>query len=84
MARLNQTTAVNIRIPNGLLKILDEDITLNEEFASRTDYIVCAIKFFEEHRTKLLSERAIAKAAQTEEDFISSSQRSVDSVRDEK
>jgi Arc/MetJ-type ribon-helix-helix transcriptional regulator len=84
MERKVRSTIITVRIPNGLLERIDEDVNRSNEFSSRADYILDALRKYEEHRTKLLAERATAKATQPEEDFISSSQRSVDSVRDEK
>ncbi len=65
MERRSQTTQVGVRIPNGLLKKIDEDIDKNGDYASRADYIVASLRQFLEYRTKILIERK--KAFEDEE-----------------
>ena len=44
MVRKDRTVFVGLRIPEGLLEKIDEDVEMTKEFSSRTDYIVCSIR----------------------------------------
>lgn len=57
MDRKERTTATSIKIPDGLLSRIDEDVETSGDFTSRTDYIIAAIRYYEDYRTKLLAER---------------------------
>ena len=59
---------INIRVPIGLILFMEKDIEENQEHRNKSEYIIAAMRFYEEHRTELLRKRNI-----TEEDFIASS-----------
>ena len=60
MNRKDRTVPTSIKIPEGLLSRIDMDVESSGDFTSRTDYIVSALRFYEEHRTKVLAERKTA------------------------
>lgn len=70
MERKERTIATSIKVPEGLLKLIDADVEKTGEFSSRTDWIIEAIREFLEYRTKIIAERKKAFAPE-EEDFIS-------------
>lgn len=80
MDRKDRTIATSIKIPEGLLSKIDRDVEISGDFTSRTDYIVSALRFYEEHRTKVLAER---KIAYQEEDYVPTSSRSLPARDDE-
>lgn len=57
MERRDRSTVVSLRIPDGLLEKIEKDIEENGDFTSRADYILSALRFYEDYRTKLLAER---------------------------
>ena len=70
MQRKSQTIFVGLRIPEGLLKKIDEDIEKSAEFASRSDYLITAIRFYQEERRKIQEE----KSRTEEPDYIAAHQ----------
>lgn len=40
----NRTSHVGLRCPDGLLEMIDKDVEESNEFTSRSDWIVCAIR----------------------------------------
>ena len=76
MDRKDRTTATSIKIPDGLLSKIDQDVNTSGDFSSRTDWILAAIRMYEEHRVKLLAERKISYSEDSD-DFVSSSSESV-------
>ena len=73
----------SIKIPTGLLEMIDNDIEMNQDFRNRSEWIIAAIRAFEKERIKLIIER---KAAFMEEDYVSTPSRSLqtrdDGVKD--
>lgn len=65
MDRKNQTNFTGVRIPEGLLRIIDEDVEKSKEFASRSDWIMQALRFYADHREEIRRFREVP-----EEDFI--------------
>ena len=57
MDRKDRTIATSIKIPKGLLKWIDIDVEKSEEYTSRTDWIVSAIQYYVEKRTRDIEER---------------------------
>ncbi|MFT0899785.1 hypothetical protein [Candidatus Methanoprimaticola sp. MG2] len=80
MERKDRSTIVSIRVPDGLLEKIEKDIETSGDFTSRADYILSALRFYEEHRTKVLAER---KIAYQEEDYVPTSSRSLPARDDE-
>ena len=54
MDRKNRTVATSVKIPENLLRFIDADVENNGDFANRTDWIVSAIRSYENYRTELL------------------------------
>jgi len=73
MKRLDRTKSTSIKIPEGLLSRIEEDVSISGDFSSRNDYIVTALREFEERRSKILAERQKVKEINETEDFIASS-----------
>lgn len=69
MERRDRSTVVSLRIPDGLLEKIEKDIEENGDFTSRADYILSALRFYEDYRTKLLAERKRAYSENGECDF---------------
>ncbi|MDR1404101.1 MAG: ribbon-helix-helix domain-containing protein [Candidatus Methanoplasma sp.] len=60
---------INIKCPTGIIELIDKDIQENQEFRNRSEYMLAALRYYIDHRTKTLAERKITN--QTEEkDFI--------------
>ena len=55
---------VNIKCPIRLIELIDQDNLDNAEYRNRSEWILAAIRHFEEHRTKLLAERKAAESGQ--------------------
>jgi len=70
MERENRTDFVGVKVPSGLLELIDKDVSDSDEFSSRSTWIVEACRRFEEYRTKIKADR---KVASENEDFIASS-----------
>ena len=80
MERKDRSSVVSIRIPDGLLSKIEKDIEENGDFTSRADYILSALRHYEEYRTNLIAAR---KNAYSEEcDFTPSRNLSSDEVRE--
>ncbi|MDO5853588.1 MAG: ribbon-helix-helix domain-containing protein [Thermoplasmata archaeon] len=60
MERRDRSTIVSIRIPDGLLEKIEADVEGSGDFTSRADYILAAIRHFEEYRIRILAERKAA------------------------
>lgn len=70
MERKDRSTVVSIRIPDGLLERIEKDIEENGDFTSRADYILSALRQYEDYRTKIIAERKAAFGGTEEEDFV--------------
>lgn len=57
MDREERTKATSVKIPEGLLSRIEEDIISSGDFSSRNDYIIAALRQYEAYRIKLLAER---------------------------
>ncbi|MDY0237008.1 MAG: hypothetical protein RBR71_13365 [Gudongella sp.] len=57
------TSQINFKCPEGLIKIIDQDVEESEEFRNRSEWIIAAARFYTDHRTMIKSERR--KAAET-------------------
>lgn len=57
MERRSQTVQVNIRVPAGMLEKIDLDIDESQEFSSRADYILAALRHFDAYREELRKSR---------------------------
>lgn len=45
-----ESSVVGVRIPVGIVRLIDKDIQDSEEFVTRTDWLVTAIRFYLHHR----------------------------------
>ena len=68
MERKDRSVVVSIRIPEGLAHRIEMDVEQNGDHASRADWIIAAIRAYEEHRTELLSKRRMAAASEQEKE----------------
>jgi len=66
-----RTIFIGIKIPPGLNQRIEEDVKNTEDFRNKSEWIVAAIRAYEEQRTKLIAERK--KAFSDESNFITSS-----------
>jgi len=55
--RKNRTTVVTLRVPEGLIEKVDQDVERFNDFSSRADFIIVAIRSYLEERTEAISER---------------------------
>lgn len=51
---------ISLRVPDGLLERIERDVENNGDHASRADWIVAAIREYEQQRTRIIAERKIA------------------------
>lgn len=63
MERKERTVMISLRVPEGLLSRIENDVEQNGDHASRADWIIAAIRSYETERAKLI---AIRKAADAE------------------
>ena len=42
----------SLRLPAGLLERIDAEVNQSKEFTNKTDFIIAAIRFYLEHRSK--------------------------------
>ena len=70
-----QNLITSIKIPSGLLNVIDDDIEQNKEFRNRSEWIITAIRQFLDYRTKIIADRrkAFEKEENTDDDFIPAS-----------
>ena len=68
MDRKDRSIVVSIRIPEGLERRIEADVEQNGDHASRADWIIAAIRAYEEQRAELLSKRKIATASEHEKE----------------
>lgn len=54
-------TNTSVKIPTGLLQRIDDDIASTNDFRNRSEWIIAAIRSYEEQRTTLLANRKIAQ-----------------------
>lgn len=47
----------SMKIPKGLLEWIDADVEINEEYRNRSEWIIAAIRHYQDYRIKLLAER---------------------------
>ena len=52
---------LSLKIPKGLVVIMDADIANTDEFRNRSEFIVAAIRFYEDHRTIVIQARKKAE-----------------------
>lgn len=52
----------SIKIPAGLLERIDKDIESNDDFRNRSEWIIAAIRSYEDYRTELIAKRKAADA----------------------
>lgn len=45
-----ESSVVGVRIPVGIVRLIDKDIQDSEEFVTRTDWLMTAIRFYLHHR----------------------------------
>lgn len=57
MRTKDNTIIVGVRIPEGLIRFMDQDIGENRDLRSRSEYIIVALREYEERRTELITER---------------------------
>ena len=50
----------NVKIPKALIDLIDKDIEATGEYRNRSEWAIAAIRYFQEYRQKLLSERKLA------------------------
>ena len=67
----------SIKIPPGLIKMIDDDIKQNNDFRNRSEWIISAIRFYESERIRIIKERKLLEIE--EDDFIKTSSTSVPS-----
>lgn len=58
----NETSQVNVKCPQKLLERIDDDIEESGEFRNRSEWIISAIRSYDDYRTKLKAERKIAES----------------------
>jgi len=58
---------LSLKIPKGLIEKIDKDIEETRDFRNRSEYIVAALRHYQEHRTKIRIEE---KNKAEESDFI--------------
>ena len=75
MERKERTGMISLRVPEGLLKRIENDVETNGDHASRADWIIAAIREYEQQRTKLMAQRKIA-SSDHEETIIGSADNS--------
>jgi len=63
----NKLDPISIKIPAGLVDLMDKDIEESQEFRNRSEYLVAALRDFIKERQK--TQAMLAK----NEDFIASS-----------
>jgi len=68
--RKNRTTVVTLRVPEGLIAKVDEDVEKFNDFSSRADFIIVAIRNYLEERAETISERnkAFSEGARAKEE----------------
>ena len=53
MERKERTTATSVKIPEGILSKIDRDVEQTKDFASRTDWIMSAIRYYLDYRKSI-------------------------------
>lgn len=48
-----ENVLVGLRVPRGLLTIIEKDVSESEEFVTRTDWLIAAIRFYLHHREQV-------------------------------
>lgn len=48
-----ENVLVGLRVPRGLLTIIEKDVSDSEEFVTRSDWIMTAIRFYAHHREEV-------------------------------
>jgi Arc/MetJ-type ribon-helix-helix transcriptional regulator len=48
---------LSIKVPRGLVAIIDNDIELTGEFRNRSEFIVTAIRHYADHRANIIDTR---------------------------
>lgn len=54
-------TNTSVKIPTGLLQRIDDDIANTGDFRNRSEWIIAAIRSYEEQRATLIANRKIAQ-----------------------
>jgi len=47
------TNQINIKCPEGIIELIDEDVTLSKEYRNRSEWLLAAIRFYLDHRRKI-------------------------------
>ena len=69
----------NFKCPESIVELIDKDIEATGEFRNRSEWVLAAVRYYIDYRTKILAER---KAAYSDEcDFAPS--RSLQAGNDE-
>lgn len=71
----------SIKIPPGLLNLIDTDLETNQDFRNRSEWIVAAIRQYLDYRTEIIAKRKTAFNSE-ESDFTPSRNLSSDEVKD--
>lgn len=48
-----ENVLIGLRVPKGLVTIIEKDVSNSEEFTTRSDWILSAIRFYADHRESL-------------------------------
>lgn len=59
MERKTRTVATSVKIPENLLKIIEQDIETTGDHANRTDWIVAAIRKYAEFRMDFMYKQKV-------------------------
>lgn len=47
---MTEPKVVSVRIPQGIVRLIEKDVRINEEYLTRTDWIMDAIRIHLDHR----------------------------------
>jgi len=53
----NAPVLTGVKIPEGLIEFMKKDIEESKEFRNQSEYLVAALRFYEDHRTQIKAER---------------------------
>ena len=67
MNRKDRSSIISVRVPDGLLNLIENDVEKSGEFCSRADWILAAIRYYLDQREKQIKLRS------SESDFVSTS-----------
>ena len=72
MERKDRSSIVSVRIPDGLLNLIEKDVEESGEYCSRADWILASIRSYLETREKQKASRI-----ESNEDFIPTSKKCI-------